>query len=571
MAADDPELALAEIDRCAADLLYWVDMYVWTYDPRLDVRGQCPDVPFVTYPYQDEALITLRDAIGVEDIITNKSRDMGATWCCLLPMDWRWLFRTSQSFILVSRNDDYVDKSGDPKSLFWKLDYIHKTLPRWMLSSSDFMRSKSHIEHLGNSSHFEGEATTGNVAAGARCTAMLLDEFAKFPPGDGRKALSSTADVTNSRFLNSTPLGTANQFYVTWIDGKTKQLPMHWSVHPVKARGLYTTNEMGQAKILDVEYAFPPDYPWVLDKKLRSPWYDAECRRRSDQEVAQELDMVFHGSGASYFSEDLIRELMIEKVLPPFLSGIFVWDQELREARLDCRSEGPAHLWMQLAHEKKPPPGRKYVMGVDIAAGNGASNSVIVVADMATGEQIFEYASSRISPTDLADMACAIAWWFNEAFMVWDGPGHGLVFKNHVSDNGYSNIYFKRDEKTMQRKTSKTPGHFAKGPGKVAVFANYRERLVTRQYINHSKMGIEELRQFQYNGSTIIHSGALMAEDPSGAQDNHGDRVTASVMCCLGMTERQELPAEKTGIAPPGTYGHLFAQRPKKPAESQWD
>jgi hypothetical protein len=379
--------------------------------------------------------------------------------------------------------------------------------------------------------------------------------------------------VTRSRFQNSTPLGTANQHYRTRTPGKTKQVEMHWSLHPEKRRGLYTTDKMGGLKVRDTEYRFPPDYDWICDGKLRSPWYDAECLRRgSDAEIAQELDMVFHGSGASYFSETLIEELLRETVVPPYMKGNIVWDQDAREARFEKADGGMVHLWMHLKPDSKVHRDAKYAMGIDVAAGNGASNSVIVVADVATGEQVLEYVNARIDPVDLAELACAIAHLFNNAFMAWDGAGHGIVFKNRVLEHGYGNIYFNREDKTPKQKVSMTPGVFKKGHSRVAMFADYRDRLTDRRYVNRSKDSVKEHRQFEYSGNTIKHSGSVVAEDPSGANENHGDRVTAAVICCLAMAQKETPLPKKSGVPPPGTYGAMWNEdREPKRYRSQWD
>lgn len=99
---------------CSRDLLFYVNMFCWTYDPRIGTGK----LPFITYPFQDEALLDMNEAIGNHDLVIRKSRDMGASWMLLTVFEWRWHFHPGQSFLLVSRNEDYVDKPGNPKSLF---------------------------------------------------------------------------------------------------------------------------------------------------------------------------------------------------------------------------------------------------------------------------------------------------------------------------------------------------------------------------------------------------------------------------------------------------------------------
>ena len=129
MGGSDRKAAEELFIMCSRDLLFYVNAFCWTYDPRVGDGT----LPFLTYEFQDESLLAIDAAIGSHDLLIKKSRDMGASWMLLTVFEWRWHFKNSQSFLLVSRNEDYVDKAGNPKSLFWKIDFIHKFLPGWLL------------------------------------------------------------------------------------------------------------------------------------------------------------------------------------------------------------------------------------------------------------------------------------------------------------------------------------------------------------------------------------------------------------------------------------------------------
>ena len=61
------------IRKCKEDPIFFFNMFLWTYNPRLDK----PHVPFITYPYQDDFIKQIVDAIetGI-DVWIEKSRDM---------------------------------------------------------------------------------------------------------------------------------------------------------------------------------------------------------------------------------------------------------------------------------------------------------------------------------------------------------------------------------------------------------------------------------------------------------------------------------------------------------------
>jgi len=365
---------------CRRDPLFYINSFLWTYDPRLE----WPRVPFITYEYQDEAVREINAAIGDHDLVIEKSRDMGASWLCLAVFLWRWHFYDMQSFLLVSRKEELVDKAGDPKSLFWKIDFMLKHMPEWLRPR--FVRQKLHLLNMDNGSTIDGESTTGDVARGDRRTAILLDEFASVE--NGYEVLAATADATVCRIFNSTPKGTANAFYDVAHSPDIKKLRFHWSMHPEKGAGLY----------------------YDADGKMRSPWYDAECKRRVNPvEIAQELDIDYGGSVHRFFDETLLTRLERECVRPPARRGRLEYDYDtLQPLRFVEDKKGQLLLWAVPDAADRWPSDRAYVVGVDVATGTDASNSCISVADARTGEKVAEFATGKLKPHELAREAVAI-------------------------------------------------------------------------------------------------------------------------------------------------------------------
>ena len=199
-ASGDPNAAKEFWIMAKRDPLFFVNTFMFTYDPRRDPSA----IPFITYPFQDRAILTLCSALGERDVLIEKSRDMGASWINLTVFFWAWLTHDLQSFLMVSRKEDLVDKPGDPKSLFWKVDFALDRLPLWLRPV--YTRTKLHLYNHETGSTLDGESTTGDVARGDRRTGILLDEFASVE--NAEEVLAATADATNCRFFNSTPKGT---------------------------------------------------------------------------------------------------------------------------------------------------------------------------------------------------------------------------------------------------------------------------------------------------------------------------------------------------------------------------
>src|SRR5262249_18561053 len=135
----------------------------------------------------------------------------------------------------------------------------------------------------------------------------------------GYQLLAGTADTTRCRIFNFTPFGTSGAAYALARRGDVRKLRLHWSEHPEKARGLYRYDlDKNQLDVRDKGYHFPVDFNFVLDGRLRSPWYDGECQRRAnDREVAQMLDIDYQGSQYQFFDASMIRDLQRTYGQPP--------------------------------------------------------------------------------------------------------------------------------------------------------------------------------------------------------------------------------------------------------------
>ena len=504
----------ALLKMCADDPLFYINSFCWTYDPRLKVST----IPFTTYPFQDDAITSIIESLDKgEDILLAKSRDMGASWLILSVFQHRWRFMHGQSFLCVSRNEDYVDKAGNPKSLFWKFDFLHKNMPGWLLPN--MTRTRLRMSNDDNGSSIDGESTTGDVARGDRRTAIMLDEFAAFESSDGYRALSATRDATKCRIFNSTPNGSANAFYDLAQKPDMKQVRMHWSRHPVKAIGLYTDTT----------------------GKVRSPWYDKECLRCANStEVAQELDIDFAGSDYLFFDAAMIDRL-VAKATPAVCRGNLVFDPNTFEAvDFVATGNGRLKLWINPTLGLVLPTDRNYAIGVDIATGTGASNSAITIGDCLTGEKVGEYVDPKIRPDELGRLAVALGRWFKgmgkEAFMIWEAPGPGRNFGDVVMKAGYRNVYFRKNELALNSKTGNVPGWWPTKDEKRAVYGEYRRALNEAEFVNKSADSLRECKEIVYtDGGWVVHGRSMATPDPSGARENHGDRPTADALCWKGM------------------------------------
>lgn len=526
---------------CSRDPLFFVNSFCYVYEPRSSAI-----LPFLTWDFQDRAILLLEESIGRSDFGAEKSRDMGATWFVLSAFFWRFVFRRRQAFGLVSRNEDAVDKKDDPDCLMWKIDFMLENLPGWMRPPTE--RSRLSMKNNWNQSTIMGYSATGDVARGGRKTAFMMDEAAAFAINDGFAAWASTQHVTNCRAMISTPKGLAGVFaeQMRKPDAAMVKVSIHWSQHPEKRLGLYTSyRERDEAnapyllKVLDEEYKFGPDYPFILDGKIRSPWYDRECQRHPIPAlIAQELDIDYGGSGFPFFNASVLDLHARQFGSDPFHFGELDFDTEDYEPTWREMHGGRLKLWLHPTTDNMPSGNHDYAIGCDIATGVGgdmSSNSVASIVDRDTGEKVGEFATNNLPPHEFANYVIALRKWFHgpngDAFVIWEANGAGGQFGKHFLERSSHRIYYRENEKVITGKRTKIPGWWSARDTKRLLLGEYAKALELRKFVNHSKPAIEEAMHYIFlpNGA-IEHDRAQSTLDPTASGENHGDRVIADAV-----------------------------------------
>lgn len=560
----DPEYASYMRAACRQDPFFYIGTFAFTVDPsRPHVRKK---LPFLLYPYQERGVSAMLDSLEQGfDISVEKSRQMGASWLFALVIQYCWLFKQGQNFLMLSRSDEYVDRSNEPKSLFYKLDFINNNLPKWMLPAGWDKRKHRLVKRLvnpANGNTIVGEATTEDSGRGGTFTAVLHDEFGACEVGMG--ILKSTRAATSTRWFNSTPKGTGNAHYriVQLSRQNPKQvmpLRFHWSDHPEYGRGVYKLDDKGDPKPfrstrkteLDRYLEENADLIASLKKRgyweeytLRSPWFDVQCSRATTKaEIAQEVEIDYGGAGYQFFDGKEIHELMSLYCTPAKHRG------ELQLDWSTCQPEGfwphslgSLELWCELVQGAPPP--RPYVVGVDAAAGTGASNSVLSIWDAKSCEQVGQYVDPNIKPERLAKVAIACCRWFWEAYMIWETQGSGRAFGDAVIENGYGR-YYSRARGVETADSTARAGWAPTRDNKYQLLSQFRGALRDRTICARSEQLMLETLEYQFLGNNWVeHCSLNENEDPSGAREQHGDRVIAAALVTRVMDEQPKMVTE---------------------------
>jgi phage terminase large subunit len=209
-----------------------------TFDPRNIERDLPAIIPFMLFQKQIEWIdwVVFDMWQKQEKGTTVKSRDMGVSWLSVALGCTLSIFNDDLVVGYGSRKEEYVDKLGDPKSMFWKAREFVKLLPKefrggFTRDTAPHMR----IQFPHSKSAMIGEAGD-NIGRGNRASIYFVDEFAFIErPKMVDAALSQT---TNCRIDVSTPNGPNNPFAERVRAGKNV-FRFHWRDDPRKDEDWY--------------------------------------------------------------------------------------------------------------------------------------------------------------------------------------------------------------------------------------------------------------------------------------------------------------------------------------------
>ena len=234
----DPAFLRATLAYYRDNLPDFINDWGWTADPRNAERGLPVLVPFVLFPKQREWLEWILARWRAQQPgITEKSRDGGLSWLAIALSCSLSLFRDGIVIGFGSRKEEYVDKLGAPKCLFYKARQFMRMLPvefngGWTERHAPHMR----IDFPRSGSVITGEAGD-NIGRGDRASIYFVDEAAHLEHPELIDA--SLSATTNCRQDISSVNGMANPFAVKRHGGKIPVFTFAWRDDPRKDEAWY--------------------------------------------------------------------------------------------------------------------------------------------------------------------------------------------------------------------------------------------------------------------------------------------------------------------------------------------
>lgn len=288
-----------------------------TFDPRNVERDLPAIVPFILFPKQREWVDwCVRKWKAQESAPVEKSRDMGMSWLSVAVGVTLGIFNKGVVIGYGSRKEEYVDKIGDPKSLFWKAREFTMLLPPEFRGGFKRGKTDPHMRLLfpESESSMIGEAGD-NIGRGNRASIYFVDEAAFLERPDLIEA--SLSQTTNCRIDISTPNGMGNPFAEKVKSGKYDTFTFHWRDDPRK----------------DDE------------------WYQKQVNKLDPVTVAQEIDLNYSAS--------------VEGVLIPS-----AWVQAAigADKRLGINIDGPVTSALDVADKGKDSNAQSFRRGIKLFA-----------------------------------------------------------------------------------------------------------------------------------------------------------------------------------------------------------
>jgi len=393
---------------------------------------------------------------------------------------WRLMFRYDEKILIIAN-----DGAGAKRFLATVKQFVEHT-PSWLKPESIVTNNQTKLE-FSNKSWVEAKASSPNAGRGESLTMLVLDETAFIKDAEAiwmaaGMALSATKGKC---IMISTPNGTGNLYHKTWVGTTNKKndfipLTVHWTQNPQSSVGLQiNTNINGE------------EFPW-------SPWYEEQCRRMSydSVKIAQELDLSFEGSKYLVIEQQLIDkyEKRVRDQKPNFYIKYDFNLKDTPQSGSFIIDETAFQVW------KRPEEGKNYIIGADVARGDGKDFSTIQVLDAETLEQVAEY-RDKIGVDLFPYLIDWVGRAYNNAYLVVECNSFGLHVALTLRDAlQYKKMFFSKNVQDIHVR----PFDYKINEG--TEIPGFQTTMKTRPLI------VASMIQHMRENNLILHSPRLTAE-----------------------------------------------------------
>lgn len=369
------ELIKQEFIKCSQDPVYFMKKYYYIQHPT---KGR---ILFNLYPFQEAIL---KQFLSGDYYLINKSRQLGISTLCSAYSLWLMLFHKDKNVLVLATTHETA------KNLITKVRFSYDELPSWLKIKST-EHNKTNLR-LSNGSQIQAKSATDNAARSEAVSLLIIDEAAFIENIESIYVSAQQTLATGGQCIAlSSPNGTGNWFYNTWVKAQEKKIAF-----------------------------IPLRLPWTVHPERDQKWRDEQDVELGKKHASQECDADFINSGESVIENDVLTWYRENQIKEP----------------LERRGvNGELWIWEPVDYTKS------YAVVADVARGDGSDSSAYHIIDIEACKQVGEF-KSQISTKDFARVLYSISIEYNNALLVVENNTYGWDVLGRLIDMNYPNLYY---------------------------------------------------------------------------------------------------------------------------------
>ena len=223
--------------KCKEDVVWWINCFIWGFDPRMSNLGVSTLIPHILFPAQERLMLWIEQNYNDrQPMLIEKSRAWGVTECVSMFNVHHWLYYSGFIGGFGSRKEELVDSLGDPNTIFGKIRRIIYKLPMDMrpsgyVSPGNAYDNRLRLTNPDNNSIIVGEGGD-NMGRGSRSSLYSIDE--KCAVEHQEMVDTAVSYNTNCQIDISTPSPEGQDaFYRKRMSGKVQVFTAGWWLNPM--------------------------------------------------------------------------------------------------------------------------------------------------------------------------------------------------------------------------------------------------------------------------------------------------------------------------------------------------
>ena len=349
-------------------------------------------VPFKLFEFQRKCI---HDFLKNRYNIINKARQLGISSLIASYAIWYALFFKGKSILIIAT------KEVTAKNLLKKIKTIIDNMPPDMFLAKITTRNQHTLE-FSNGSTIKAVPTSPDAGRSEAASLLIVDEAAHIDNMDELWAgILPTIATGGKCILASSPNGVGNFFHKTYMGGvhgtnNFFSKTLHWTVHPDR----------------DAE------------------WFENETKNMSKRKIAQEYEAEFLTSGDTFVQAEDISYVSSIVCDPRYKDGIdrnlWIWQDQI--------------------------PDEKYIIGADIARGDGKDFSTLSCMRASTWEIVAEY-KGKLQPDVFGTLLNEVGKKYNNALLAPENNKFDTTIYR-LRELNYPNLFVEKKRNSHLSNTS---------------------------------------------------------------------------------------------------------------------